>query len=172
MGEQQQGLPADTVVIRYGGGGQIRVKVRDGVVLMPKGFEKTEPRRSGQPRVSTALKLRGIKETAAYGPDAITQRLIAALGNNALAALLGVNQDRPNRWASGRDTPTEENRQQLADLDSLVGQLFTAFTPTQARLWMEGHNAHLNARPIDVYRIDGAGPVIEAIRAHQQGAFA
>jgi hypothetical protein len=29
-----------------------------------------------------------------------------------------------------------------------------------------------NARPIDVYRLEGAAPMIEAIRAFEQGAFA
>lgn len=48
--------------------------------------------------------------------------------------------------------------------------LLRAFTPEQARLWLEGNNAHLGARPIDVYRLEGAKPVIEAIRAHEQGA--
>ena len=102
----------------------------------------------------------------------MTQRLVNALGNNTVAALLGVNKDRPSRWASGKDAPNEENRALLADLDSLVGHLHSAFTPAQAILWMEGHNAHLDARPIDVYRLEGAAPVIEAIRAHEQGAFA
>ncbi|WP_018771448.1 antitoxin Xre/MbcA/ParS toxin-binding domain-containing protein [Arthrobacter sp. 162MFSha1.1] len=102
----------------------------------------------------------------------MTSRLVSALGNNTVAALLGVNKDRPNRWASGKDVPNEENRIQLADLDALVGHLLSVFTPAQAILWMEGQNPHLNARPIDVYRLEGAAPVIEAIRAHEQGAFA
>lgn len=68
--------------------------------------------------------------------------------------------------------PNEENRIQLADLDALVGHLHSVFTPAQAILWLEGQNPHLNARPIDVYRLEGAAPVIEAIRAHEQGAFA
>lgn len=75
-------------------------------------------------------------------------RLVNSLGNDAVAALLGVNEDRTSRWVSGRDVPDEENRAKLADLDSLVEHLHTAFTPAQARLWLEGHDAHLNARPI------------------------
>jgi hypothetical protein len=110
----------------------------------------------------------------------MTQRLVNALGNNAVAALLGVNvaallgvnKDRPSRWVSGQDAPNEENRAQLADLDALVGHLHSAFTPAQARLWLEGQDPHLGARPIDVYRLEGAAPVIEAIRAFEQGAFA
>lgn len=105
-------------------------------------------------------------------PQPMTQRLLTVLGDDVVAALLGVSKDEPGRWASGQEPPNEENRVQLADLDTLVGHLRTAFTTAQARLWLEGHDAHLNARPIDVYRLEGAAPLIEAIRAHQQGAFA
>ena len=34
-----------------------------------------------------------------------------------------------------------------------------------AELWLESHNAHLGARPIDVLQLRGAAPVIEAIDA-------
>lgn len=105
-------------------------------------------------------------------PSAITQRLIKAFGKNTVAALLGVSRDRPGRWASGKAVPNARNRAQLADLDAFVSHLHSAFTPTQAILWLEGYNIHLDARPIDVYRLEGAAPVLEAIRAHEQGAFA
>ncbi|NSX37140.1 hypothetical protein HTS88_12060 [Pseudarthrobacter oxydans] len=84
-----------------------------------------------------------------------------------MAALLGVNKDRPGRWVSGKDSPDEENRAQLADLDALVGHLHSAFTRAQARLWLEGQDPHLGARPIDVYRFEGAAPVLKAIRAYE-----
>lgn len=118
------------------------------------------------------VNLAGLKDTPDYGPRAVTQRLLNALGKDAVAALLGVSKDMPTRWVSGRDAPNQESRAQLADLDSLVGHLYAAFTPAQAGLWMAGHDAHLNARPIDVYRLEGAAPVIQAIRAHNQGAYA
>lgn len=104
--------------------------------------------------------------------QAVTQRLVAALGDDIVAALLSVDRGGPGRWVSGQDVPNEENRAKLADLETLVGHLHAAFTPSQARLWLEGHDAHLNARPIDVYRFEGVAPLIEAIRAHEQGAFA
>lgn len=106
------------------------------------------------------------------GPQVITQRLITELGNDVVAALLGISKDEPGRWASGQEVPNEEELVQLADLDTLAGHLRPAFTPDQARLWLEGHDAHLNARPIDVYRLEGVAPLIEAIRAHEQGSFA
>jgi hypothetical protein len=102
----------------------------------------------------------------------VTQRLVNALANSAVAAIPGVSKDRPGRWISGKDSPNEETRLQLADRDSLISHLLTAFTSDHARLWLEGDDPHLGARPIDVYRLEGPAPVIEAILAHEQGAFA
>lgn len=176
--EKQRKAVEQTVILR-GGGRETPVKMRNGVILLPKDFKVAPRRRYTKTYAKTqasgrtaAVNLAGLKDTPDYGPRAMTQRLVNALGNNAVAALLGVSKDRPSRWVSGQDSPNEENRAQLADLDSLVGHLHTAFTPAQARLWLEGHNPHLDARPIDVYRLEGAAPVIEAIRAHEQGAFA
>lgn len=73
-------------------------------------------------------------------PRAVTLRLVNALRNYAVAALLGIKKDRPGRWVSGKDSPNEENRAQLADLDALVGHLHGAFTPAQATLWLEGQD--------------------------------
>ncbi|MBG0738887.1 hypothetical protein IV500_05555 [Paeniglutamicibacter antarcticus] len=153
---------------------------RNGVGLAPKDLTQGIKRRYIQRNLSTrvlggtaAISFGGLKKNApGYSPSAVTKRLVSALGNNTVAALLGVSKDRPNRWASGQDAPNEENRALLADLDALVGHLHSAFTPAQAILWLEGHNAYLDARPVDVYRLEGAGPVIEAIRAHEQGTFA
>lgn len=168
-------------VILKGDGQEVPATMRDGVIFVPKEFV-VRPRRKttrhgrvrdtkSRPGYGTIV-VTGLKDTPDYGPQAITQRLINALGNNTVASLLGVSKDRPSRWASGRDAPNEDNRLQLADLDSLVGHLLSAFTPAQAKLWLDGPNAQLGARPIDVYRLEGAAAVIEAIRAHEQGAFA
>lgn len=166
---------AEQTVIVKADGKEARVVVRNGVVLLPKGFKPVgrRPRfRAKAPSNPATVNLAGLKDAPDYGPRAVTHRLINALGNNAVAALLGVSKDRPGRWVSGKDSPNEENRAQLADLDALVGHLHSAFTPAQARLWLEGQDPHLGARPIDVYRLEGAAPVLEAIRAYEQGAFA
>ncbi|WP_323958875.1 hypothetical protein GC088_09970 [Arthrobacter sp. JZ12] len=104
------------------------------------------------------------------GADPVTQRLVKAIGSDNLAALLGVAAGSPGRWANGQDTPSEAVRLQLAEIDQLVDQLLTALTPAQARLWLVGQNIHLRGRPIDLYRLEGATPLIDALRAHQEGA--
>lgn len=172
----KQKMDAEQIVTLRDGGRETRVQMKDGVILLPKDF-KIAPRRrralaKSQSSKTAPVNVLVLKDVPEYGPQAMTQRLVGSLGSNVVAALLGVNKDRPSRWASGQDSPNEENRVQLADLDSLVGHLHTAFTPEQAKLWLEGHDSHLNARPIDVYLLEGAAPVIEAIRAHEQGAYA
>jgi hypothetical protein len=125
------------------------------------------------PSVKTiSASLGGLKETPYYGPRAMTQRLVSALGDKAVAALLGVSEAVPAQWVSGKDVPDGSDRLQLADLDALVGHLHSAFTPAQAKLWLEGHDPNLGARPIDAYRVAGSAPLLAAIRAHTQGTFA
>lgn len=142
-------------------------------VAMPaRCWSQSKTARSRTSPKTSAVRLPWIKASTDYSPQAVTQRLVNALGNSAVAAPLGVSKDRPGRWISGKDPPNEETWLQLAGLDSLVCQLLTAFTPDQARLWLEGDHPHLGARPIDVYRLEGPAPMIEAILAHEQGAFA
>lgn len=169
-----QTLP-QAVVVRSAGR-TFTATVHDGEIMLPKGF--TPPRgarrtQAGRQRGNgQQIRLGRLNESAEYSSEAVTKRVVGVLGNNTVAALLGVSKDRPSRWATGQDSPSPVNRLQLVDLDSLVGHLLAVFTPGQAVLWLEGQDPHLNARPIDVYRIDGAAPVIGAMKAFEQGAFA
>lgn len=149
---------------------------QQGRYVLPKGVQVTtaQQRRSarkpgGRPVKDTvAFKSAG---AASYTPAAVAERLIGLLGNNTVAELLGVAKDRPGRWVRG-DGVDPVNRAGLADLEALAGHLLAALTPEQASLWLTGDNAHLGARPIDVFRVHGSGPVIHALAAHEQGAFA
>ena len=64
------------------------------------------------------------------------------------------------------------SRRKLIDLDYVWGRLLQLYPERQAKTWMSSPNAHLGARPIDVLRVRGAGPVIDAIDAEEEGAFA
>jgi hypothetical protein len=127
-----------------------------------------ERARRGEPRGVGRVDFKGV---VPYSAAAVSGRLVEALGSNTVADLLGVARDRPGRWARGAGSPDPANRAALAELDSLVGHLLAAFTPEQAGLWLFGDNAVLGARPVDVFRTRGSGPVLQAIRAHQQGAL-
>jgi hypothetical protein len=115
--------------------------------------------------------LGGLKETPYYRPRGMTQRLVSDLGGKAVADLLGVSESLPARWVAGKEEPGSVERFQLADLDALVGHLHSAFTPAQAKLWLEGHDPNLGARPVDAYRFAGSAPVLAAGRAQAQGVL-
>lgn len=105
------------------------------------------------------------------GFAAVTEQLMQTLGADTVAALLRVSVDQASRWATSEDTPDTAGREALTQLETLAVHLSRAFTPEQVPLWLYGQDSYLHARPIDVYRIDGAAPVIEAIEAFEQGAF-
>lgn len=53
-----------------------------------------------------------------------------------------------------------------------MARLLQLYPPDQAEIWLTSHNAHLGGRPVDVLRLRGAGPVVTAIDAAAQGAYA
>jgi hypothetical protein len=156
------------------GGRAITVRVHEGKVMLPKGFSGHHPAggRGAARKLLKQVKVPVLRDTPDYSPSAVVKRLVDVLGSNTVASLLNVSADRPGRWASGKDNPSAENRAQLADLEALVSTILAAFTPAQATLWLEGQDPHLGAKPLDVYRIRGSAPLISAIRAFEQGAFA
>jgi hypothetical protein len=100
------------------------------------------------------------------------ERLVDQLGNNGLANLMGVSRSQPSRWRSGKEGIGVENQRRLIDLDYVFGRLGQLYTARQAEIWLTSHNAHLGARPVDVLRLRGVLPVIAAIEAEAEGAFA
>lgn len=100
------------------------------------------------------------------------ERAVAALGSNAVADLLGVSRSQPSRWRKGEERISPTNRARLTDLDHVLNRLLQALWPEEASAWLTAHNPHLGARPVDVLALRGAGPVIEAIDALAQGAYA
>ena len=100
------------------------------------------------------------------------ERLVDQLGNNRLAKLMSVSPSQPSRWRAGKEGIGPENQRRLIDLDYVFGRLEQLFTPRQAEIWLTSSNAHLGARPIDVLRLRGVAPVIAAIDAEAEGAFA
>ena len=153
------------------------IVVHNGRGLLPKGTAviRKGKRRGGAYKSAVTgrfVSVKEIKDADGYGSEAVARRVVGALGNNVTAKLLGVSQDRPGRWVRGIDRPSEANRAQLADLDALVGRLLATFTPEQAALWLEGQDPFLQARPLDVFALEGPARLIEAMKAYEQGAFA
>lgn len=116
----------------------------------------------------------GVAEPAAAGLllDQRLGRLIDTFGNNRVAQLLGVSPSQPSRWRKGDERISADRQRALLDLDYVMARLLQLFPREQAEIWMESHNAHLGARPVDVLRLSGAAAVVRAIDAEAQDAYA
>jgi uncharacterized protein (DUF2384 family) len=101
------------------------------------------------------------------------ERVVAALGNNVVAQILGVSASQPSRWRSGKERMRADHRRQVSDLDHVLDRLLLELYPEQAGVWLTSPNPHLGgARPVDALRVRGAGPVLNAVDALGTGAFA
>lgn len=99
-------------------------------------------------------------------------RLVEELGNNRVADLLSVSRSQPSRWRSRAEGITPENQRGIVDLEYALTRLHQLYPPELATTWLTSHNAHLGARPVDVLRTRGALPVVAAIDAEAEGAYA
>ncbi|WP_110590200.1 antitoxin Xre/MbcA/ParS toxin-binding domain-containing protein [Microbacterium suaedae] len=99
----------------------------------------------------------------------------SVLGTKArLAEALGVSASQPTRWISGEERPSAVNERALVDLNYVLERAQLLWGSEQVvRDWLYGHNGHLGgARPVDVIRLEGATPVIEALEAAWAGGYA
>ncbi len=99
------------------------------------------------------------------------EHLVAGLGNNRVAALLGVSPSQPSRWRRGEERINAENQRRLIDLDYVMARLLQVWPPEQAEIWLTSHNAFLGSRPTDVLRLRGGAAVVPAIDAEAEGAY-
>lgn len=101
------------------------------------------------------------------------ERVVSVLGSNVVADLLGVARSQPGRWRKGAEQISPGNRRRLTDLDHVLNRLLQVLWPELAGEWLTAPNPHLSgARPIDVLILRGAGPVLHALDALDQGAYA
>jgi hypothetical protein len=100
------------------------------------------------------------------------EQLVVGLGNNRVAELLDVSRSQPSRWRSRKEGMTSEHERRVVDLEYVMARLLSLYPREVAQTWLLSHNAHLGSRPIDVLKLSGALPLIAAIDAEEQGAFA
>ncbi len=124
--------------------------------------------------VTPALRTVTVKAGAAalFDVPAEVERVVSALGSNTVADLLGVSRSQPSRWRRGEERISPANRARLADLDHVLNRLLQVLWPEEAGAWLTAVNPHLGGRPVDVLSLRGSSPVIEAIDALAQGAYA
>lgn len=132
--------------------------------------KKRGPGRPPGPRMFTAREIAPV-----YGQiEGVLSRLealVQTLGNNRVAAILGVSASQPSRWRSRKDVPTPEHQQKILDLDYVMANLFGEMMPTDGLIWLESFNHSLRTRPIDALAYGDFKDVLGAIEIEQQGGF-
>lgn len=54
----------------------------------------------------------------------------------------------------------------------VAAKLLELMTPAAAILWLQGYNGDLGgAQPVVVLKLEGSPPVMQALRAFEQGSF-
>ncbi|MPZ68677.1 MAG: hypothetical protein GEU71_04020 [Actinobacteria bacterium] len=106
------------------------------------------------------------------GEEERLERLVEGFGNNRVASLLEVSQSQPSRWRQGKERLGPVSRKRVLDLDYVLSRLLQIYPREQAEIWLTSQNSHLGGRPLDVLHLKGVGPLIEAIDAEAEGAFA
>jgi hypothetical protein len=114
-----------------------------------------------------------VERGPAWEPSRRAEFLVAILGNKLVAELLQVAESQPSQWRRAKEVPGPQVAPLLMDLDHVVGRLLLIWHPSVIGDWLRGSNAFLEgARPIDVLTLRGSTPVIQAIEAEAQGAYA
>lgn len=87
--------------------------------------------------------------------------------------MLGVSPSQTSRWASGAERPGVDTAPLLIDLEHVLARVRLVWAEPAATTWMTSANAHLEGtRPVDALRLQGAGPVLEALDAGAWGSAA
>jgi hypothetical protein len=153
-------------------GGRVKAKKKTAAKTVPR---KSSAKVSKASKARTSRRSAGKKAAAGSGVVPTSHklaRLVESMGNNWVAGVLGVSVSQPSRWRTGEERISPENARQVTDLEYVMSRLFQLYSPTLAKVWLDSYNAHLEGRPVDVFRLRGALAVAEAIDAEAQGAYA
>ena len=100
-------------------------------------------------------------------------RVALMIGNNAAAHALGVSNSQPSRWATGAEEPSPESATRVVAFANVVAQIRFQWSEDLVTAWLTHSNAHLRGRvPVEVFRLEGAAPLLIALRAEAAGAYA
>jgi uncharacterized protein (DUF2384 family) len=100
-------------------------------------------------------------------------RVVAALGTNAAARLLGADRAQVSRWMARKEAIGAEMGRRIVDLHDVLTRILRIYNREAAAMWLTGSEPLLGgARPIDVLVMEGAGAVVRAIEGIAEGASA
>ncbi len=102
----------------------------------------------------------------------LLERLVAAYGVRSIARMLDVNAAMVTRWRAGKAISIAMTRR-ILDLHDVLSRALQLFAPAVASQWLVGSEPLLGgSRPIDVLVTRGIVPVLEALSAIEDGAYA
>lgn len=100
-------------------------------------------------------------------------QLTRSFGSNAVARLLGVTSAAVANWKNRKRRVDGRYARRIVDLHYVFARAFQTFKPDTAMRWLTGNDPFLeNQRPVDVLVLQGPARVIEALDAHESGAYA
>jgi hypothetical protein len=101
------------------------------------------------------------------------KHLIAELGNNRAAELLGVDKSQLSRCARRTEKIGADLARRVLDLQFTITRAMEIMYPDEVVPWLEAPESLLGGRtPRSVLALRGPGPVVEALDALRTGAFA
>ncbi|MDB5069006.1 MAG: hypothetical protein JWM87_117 [Candidatus Eremiobacteraeota bacterium] len=101
----------------------------------------------------------------------LVELIVAAVGSDAIARLLGADRADVSCWTSGGAISAEMGRRVL-ELHAVFARLLRLFARDVAARWLVGSEPLLGgARPIDVLALHGSAGVVRALDGIAQGAY-
>lgn len=109
---------------------------------------------------------RALRPAALSDVQPLLERLVESFGSNRLARLIGVGTGTVTNWRAGRRAISPEYVERILDLHDVMTRALQLMDPAVIPDWFEGSEPFLQyARPIDVLALQGAGPLIAALRS-------
>ncbi|MEO9263107.1 MAG: hypothetical protein ABI282_03370 [Candidatus Baltobacteraceae bacterium] len=103
----------------------------------------------------------------------LLERLVKAFGQRQLTRFLDVGSGTIANWTSGKRTMSRLMTKRIFDLHDVLSRALLVYEPEVVTDWLLGNDPYLDLRrPIDVLVLDGAGPVIAALDAHESFGYA
>jgi uncharacterized protein (DUF2384 family) len=101
------------------------------------------------------------------------QRIIDSLSLSAAADVLGVDRSQLDRARKGKESISAELDRRIADVEYVLDRALRVMHPDEVGPWLTEPEPLLSGSiPLNVLTLKGTGPVVSALDAIAQGAFA
>jgi len=112
------------------------------------------------------------KATQAFSVSPKLERLVAALGVNTTADVLGVDRSQLSRCLHGKEAISSEVARRIAAVEYVIDRAMSVLHPEEIGPWLTSPNAMLGERvPLNVLTREGASPLIDALESLYAGVL-